>query len=184
MAVIHTIGHSTRSGEELRGLLEEAGVELLVDVRRWPTSKRHPQFRREALEESLGEAGIGYRHEEALGGMRGDPEPGSPNGGWRSEGFQAYADHLDSEEGRDALDRLESLAEERRVAVMCAEIVPWRCHRQIVADHLVARGHTVRHVVDAGQVEEHELREMARVGDGGRVTYPAEQSEMFGEGER
>lgn len=183
MAVIYTIGHSTREGEELRRLLRRAGVELLVDVRRWPTSRRHPQFQREELEASLAEAGIGYRHAEALGGMRGDPDPGSPNDGWRSEGFQAYADHLDSDDGREAMDRLESWASDRTVAVMCAEIVPWRCHRQIVADHLVARGHRVRHIVDADQVDEHDLREMARVTDGGRVVYPAEQSELFGEDE-
>lgn len=178
-----TVGHSTRSGEELRGLLRENGVELLVDVRRHPGSRRHPQFNRGELAESLEAAGIGYRHEERLGGRR-DPGPGeSPNRAWESEGFRAYADHLLTGEGRRALDELESEARERRLAVMCAEAVPWRCHRQIVADHLLARGLTVRHIMGEGRTDEHELRRMAEVVEDGLVVYPAtavEQPELFG----
>lgn len=177
-----TIGHSTRSAEEFVSLLEENGVELLVDVRRHPGSRRHPQFNQGELEETLRAAGIDYRHEERLGGRR-DPAPGeSPNRAWESEGFRAYADHLLSEEGRRALDHLESEARERRLAVMCAEAVPWRCHRQIVADHLVARGLAVRHVLGEGRTDGHSLRRMAEVGEDGRVVYPGtdvEQPELF-----
>lgn len=185
MATLYTVGHSTRSAEKLIELLREHGVELLVDVRRYPTSRRHPQFRAEALEGSLREAGIAYRHEEALGGYR-SPHPESPNRGWESDGFRGYADHLLTEEGRDAVDRLLGAAGERTVAVMCAEAVPWRCHRQVLADALVARGADVRHILGPGKSEEHALREMARVTDGGDVVYPADepgQPELFAEGD-
>lgn len=177
-----TIGHSTRTAEDFVGLLEAHDVELLVDVRRHPGSRRHPHFNRGELEETLRAAGIGYRHDERLGGRRDGGRDDSPNRAWESEGFRAYADHLLTAEGRRALDELEAEAGERRLAVMCAEAVPWRCHRQIIADHLVARGLTVRHVLGGDRTDEHSLRRMARVGEGGIVTYPgsgAEQEELF-----
>ena len=163
MNPIHTVGHSTRSTEELIDLLAENRVDLLVDVRRYPSSRRHPWFDRDALARSLAGAGIDYRHEERLGGRRGEPEPDSPNGGWRSPGFQAYADHMDSDEARTALEGILEEARERRPAVLCAEIV---------SDHLVARDARVLHILEPGQVEEHALDEMARVIGQGRVTYP------------
>lgn len=180
--VAFTVGHSTRSAEEFVDLLAGAGVDLLVDVRRHPGSRRHPHFNRGELAETLEAHGIDYRHEERLGGRR-DPADGeSPNRGWESPGFRAYADHLLSEEGRRALDELEAEAREVRLAVMCAEAVPWKCHRQIVADHLVARGIEVRHLMDEGRAERHGLREMAEVADGRLVVYPgpgSEQPELF-----
>lgn len=176
MSVVYTVGHSTRSAGELVELLREHGVELLVDVRRWPSSRRHPHFDRDALDGNLAEAGIDYRHQEALGGMRdAGPEEESRNDGWRTEGFRAYADHLNTARGQEAVERLARMGEARTVAAMCAEAVPWRCHRQLVADALVARGLEVRHVVGPGRVEEHELREMARVLNDGRIVYPARQ---------
>lgn len=182
MKPIHTVGHSTRSAGELVDLLAENGVDLIVDVRRYPTSRRHPWFDREALAGTLAAAGIDYRHEERLGGRRGEPDPESPNGGWRSPGFQAYADHMESDEARAALDRILEEAGERRPALLCAEIVPWRCHRRIVADHLAVAGARVVHILEPGEVEEHDLDEMARVTEEGRVVYPpAEeaQGELF-----
>lgn len=180
-ATVYTVGHSTRSTEELLALLEENGVELLVDVRRYPASRRHPHFGREPLARAVEAAGLAYRHEEALGGRRGPPDPESPNAGWRSEGFRAYADHLHSEEARAALGRLRSAAEDRTAAVMCAEAVPWRCHRQLIADWLVAGGWEVRHILAPGRTDPHDLREMARVLEDGRVIYPdpAGQGELF-----
>lgn len=155
-------------------------MELLVDVRRHPGSRRHPQFNRDELEETLRSEGIGYRHEERLGGRR-DPGPGeSPNRAWESDGFRAYADHLLTGEGRRALDGLASRARERRLAVMCAEAVPWRCHRQIIADHLVARGIVVRHAMGEGRTDVHELRRMAEVTEDGAVVYPGEDVEQPG----
>ena len=183
MTEIYTIGHSTRSITELTELLQEYSIDLLVDVRRFPGSKRHPQFNRGNLEDSLPGADIDYRHEERLGGRRGNPSKESPNGGWDSKGFQAYADHLLSAEAREALDELIAKAEAKQTAVMCAEAVPWRCHRQVIADHLVARGHTVIHILGPGQSAPHGLRPMAEVRKNGSVIYPSlgEQENLFGE---
>lgn len=179
--LLFTVGHSTRSGEELVELLTGHGVELLVDVRRHPGSRRHPQFNRDALAETLAAAGIDYRHEEALGGRRsgdGDEDDGR-YGAWRSEGFRAYARHLNGETAQRALDHLEEEAAARRPAVMCAEADPGRCHRKLVADHLAARGLEVVHLLDPERAEPHQLRETARVQDDGTLTYPARQPGLF-----
>ena len=180
--VAFTVGHSTRSAEAFVSLLRENGVDLLVDVRRHPGSRRNPQFNHGELGQTLAESGIDYRHDDRLGGRR-RPGPGdSPNRAWESEGFRAYADHLLSDVGQRALDELESEARERRLAAMCAEAVPWRCHRQIIADHMVARGLEVRHILDEGRTDEHSLRPMAEAVEDGRVVYPgtdAEQPELF-----
>jgi uncharacterized protein (DUF488 family) len=136
---IYTVGHSTRSAEELLALLREAAVARLADVRAFPSSRRHPQFNRDALAGWLGEAGIEYRHLPALGGRR-SPVPGSPNGGWREAAFQGYADHMGSAEFQDALCGLEAMARESPTAIMCAEAVWWRCHRRLIADALLTRG--------------------------------------------
>ena len=181
--MVYTVGHSTRSREELVELLRDAGVDLLLDVRRFPSSRRHPHFNRPALRKSLCRAGIAYRHLEVLGGRRGPPAEGSSNTGWRNEGFRAYADHLNrSAEARAALlDIVDTVERGGRPAVMCAEIVPERCHRQILADHLVARGVPVRHLVESGaEPEDHRLRDTAVVGDDGTVVYPSGQRELFG----
>lgn len=184
MNPIHTVGHSTRSADAFVVLLRESGIDLLVDVRRYPGSRRHPWFNREALEATLAEAGIDYRHEKRLGGRRGKPRHDSPNGGWRNAGFQAYADHMDSDEAGVALARILEDAREHRPAIMCAEIVPWRCHRRILSDHLVAAGVRVVHILEPGSVEDHELDALARIRSDGRVIYPPEeepQGELFRE---
>ena len=179
-----TVGHSTRSEEEFLELLRSHGITILVDVRRHPGSRRHPHFDSEALAASLREAGIAYRHEERLGGRR-DPEiprEESSNAGWESESFRAYADHLNRTAGQRALDELIEDGRRGFPAVMCAEAVPWRCHRQLIADHLVARGHRVLHLLGPDRSEVHELREMGEVASGDRVVYPAppeEQGSLF-----
>lgn len=177
---VFTIGHSTRSIEELLDLLRQNGVGLLVDVRRFPGSRRHPQFNSEALARSLDDAGIRYRHESDMGGRR-TGRADSPNQGWRNTSFRAYADHLDTPEFRAALDRLTADAA-ANPAIMCAEAVPWRCHRRLIADALVASGVEVRHIISPTSVTSHELNPMARVDGRGRVTYPgpdADQQTLF-----
>lgn len=150
-------------------MLREAAVPLLVDVRRFPGSRRHPQFSREALARSLEAAGIAYRHEPDLGGRR-DPAPDSPNVAWRNAGFRGYADHMASSEFAAALQRL--LEAPERTAILCAEAVPWRCHRQLIADALVARGARVLHILGPGRHEPHALNPDAVVGADGTVIYP------------
>jgi len=153
--------------------LRAHGVGLLVDIRRFPASRRHPQFGREALEASLAASGVGYAHEADLGGHR-KPRPDSPNTAWRVEAFRGYADHMATPAFRDAVERLIERARERTTSVMCAEAVPWRCHRQLLADALAARGIEVRHVFDLGRTEPHALHQSARVLEDGSVVYPAE----------
>lgn len=177
-----TIGHSTRTIEVLIELLSSNGVRRLVDVRRYPGSRRHPQFNREALARSLESAGIGYRHEPALGGRRGAADEPSPNMGWRNASFRAYADHTARPEYRSALDAVVDAARVRPVALMCSEAVPWRCHRQLISDVLVARGFTVAHIISDAPPREHVLNDMARVDEHGVVTYPGPdppQRELF-----
>jgi uncharacterized protein (DUF488 family) len=166
---LFTIGHSTRPLEELIALLARNGVTQLADVRTVPKSRRHPQFVREALAESLPRAGIAYRHFPGLGGPR-KPRPDSTNNAWRNAGFRGYADYMQSPPFAQALDDLLRWAA-RPTAIMCAEAVWWQCHRQLIADALVARGVEVRHIVSAAAPEPHRLTEFARV-DGARVTYP------------
>lgn len=179
---LYTIGHSTRPIEEFLDLLVRNDIRLLVDVRRHPGSRRHPQFNGETLARSLHDGGIDYRHEADLGGRRGSPRPDSPNTGWRNASFHAYADHLGSPAFGEALDRVVRAAERGPVALMCAEAVPWRCHRQLIADALVARGHPVSHIISAAPPATHALNDMARVDEKGGLTYPGEeprQRELF-----
>lgn len=171
---IFTVGHSTRSSEELLALLGDAGAELVADVRAFPSSRRHPQFNQGALAAWLGEAGIAYRHMPGLGGRR-SPVPGSENGGWREVAFQGYADHMRSPEFQDALAELEAAARATPTAIMCAEAVWWRCHRRLIADALVARGWRVEHLGSGSAPTGHELTEFAIVGPDGTVTYPPAQ---------
>ncbi|MBW3535109.1 MAG: DUF488 domain-containing protein [Gemmatimonadetes bacterium] len=182
---LHTVGHSTRSADDFVALLRAHGVRTLVDVRRYPGSRRHPQFNREALARTLEAAGIAYRHEEDLGGRRGTPVAASPNAGWRNASFRAYADHTATPAFREALDRILDVQDpaEAPVAVMCAEAVPWRCHRQLIADAAVARGREVRHILSAERAEPHALNPMGRVVGDGVVVYPPEgaaQGDLFG----
>ena len=176
---VYTIGHSTRSAEEFLELLADPGVELVADVRAYPSSRRHPQFNRGALAAWLGTAGIGYRHMPGLGGRRA-PVPGSPNGGWQERAFQGYADHMRSDEFRRALTALETEAQEHPTVIMCAEAVWWRCHRRLIADALVVAGWRVEHLgIGAGRVV-HELTPFAVVDPlSGAITYPPAQTTLL-----
>ena len=171
-ATVFTIGHSTRSIEEFMALLRGAGVECVADVRRFPVSRRHPQFNGAALAAALAEAGIAYRHFPALGGRRGAGEGPSPHTLWREPGFRNYAGYAETPAFRDAFAALLKLAEERRTAVMCAEAVWWRCHRRIIADYLIAAGNEVRHILD-GKIEPAVLTPDATVRPDGTILYRA-----------
>jgi len=167
--VIFTVGHSIRPQNELIAILEEARVKLLVDVRRFPGSRRHAQFGKEALSAGLSAAGIAYRHEPDLGGRR-EPRPDSPHTAWRVAGFRGYADHMASPEFRAALERL--IAQQQTpTAVMCAEAVPWKCHRQLIADALVARAVEVVHLLGPGQRQPHVLSPAAVLRGDGALVY-------------
>lgn len=172
---IYTLGHSTRALAELAGLLREHGVTRLADIRRFPGSRRHPHFSKESLERNLPRAGVEYRHLESLGGRR-TPVRKSRNMGWESEQFRGYADHLATDEFRAAIERL--LDAHKPTAVMCAEAVPWNCHRNLLSDDLVRRGIEVIHITAPGRSHAHKLNEMARI-EGDCVIYPPEQGAMF-----
>ncbi len=172
---IYTIGHSTRALDELVSLLREHQVIRLADVRRYPVSRRFPHFSRDSLERSLPSLGILYDHFEDLGGRR-KSDPGSPNGAWENEQFRGYADYMGTAGFRAAVDRL--VKPDHSTAVMCAEAVPWRCHRNLVADELLRRGMEVLHVIGPGAAKSHELSKMALF-EPDRVTYPPRQGTIF-----
>ena len=175
---IYTVGHSTRSAEELLAILGDAGVRLVADLRAFPSSRRHPQFNRGALAAWLGSAGIEYRHFPGLGGRRA-PIPGSVNGGWHERGFQGYADYMSSDEFQRALSDLEAAASESPTAIMCAEALWWRCHRRLITDALVAQGWRVEHLgIDRGP-EIHSLTDFAVIGPDGVLTYPPAQTTLL-----
>jgi uncharacterized protein (DUF488 family) len=168
--LVLSIGHSTRPLEAFLRLLRQHDVKLVADVRKLPGSRRNPQFDRNSLAAALQEAGIGYVHIPALGGLR-RPQPGSPNGGWKNASFQAYADYMLTPEFERGLDELLAHAANRPTALMCAEAVPWRCHRSLIADVLVTRGISVEHILSATRSQPHELRPWARV-QGSHILYP------------
>jgi Protein of unknown function, DUF488 len=178
---LFTVGHSTRSQDELLAVLAIAGVRAVADVRAFPSSRRHPHFNRGALEQWLPEAGIDYVHLAGLGGRR-EPVPGSINGGWRERAFQGYADHMASDEFVSGLARLEELAVSKPTAIMCAEVVWWRCHRRLIADAMTVRGWRVEHLGVGSDQAIHELPSFAVV-EGGRLRYPPSQGELFGNGQ-
>lgn len=167
---IHTIGHSTRTTDVFMAFLKAHGIHLLVDVRRWPTSKRVPHFKREAMSDWLGSEGIDYLWRGDLGGFR-KPAPGSLNGAWKSGAFQAYADFMLTAEFDEIILGVEKLAGEKRMAIMCAEAVPWRCHRQLLADAFLVREWNIRHIFE-NRCEEHKLPFFARP-EGKRILYPS-----------
>ena len=180
MPEILTIGHSTLSIEQFLELLEGADAEAVADVRRYPGSRRHPQFAREALAASLHEQGLGYLHLPELGGRR-QPHPDSPHTGWRQSGFRGYADHLRSKEFASGLSRLEGQALRVRTAIMCAEAMWWRCHRRLVADVLLLRGWNVQHVLPDGRTVGHELPEFATRAEDGLPDYGGgQQAALWG----
>jgi uncharacterized protein (DUF488 family) len=175
--VVFTVGHSTRSLAELIGLLDDASVRELFDVRSIPRSRRHPHFEGEALARSLPAHGIGYAHERALGGFR-RPRADSPNRGWQHAAFQGYADHMASDDFRAGLRRLEERARAHTACVMCAEAPWWRCHRRLLADALTVRGFTVMHLGLGSAPVAHELTSFAVLGEGGALSYPPAQAEL------
>ncbi len=169
---LFTVGHSTRTLEELVELLRGAGVTLVVDVRRFPGSRRHPQFGRERLAAGLEAAGIGYRHEPALGGRR-PPRSDSPNTAWRNDQLRGYADHMASAEFAAGLAALQEAAAEQPAAVLCAEADPRHCHRQLLADAMEAAGWEVLHLLAGGARERHRRHSRLRVDAQGGLSYPA-----------
>ena len=170
IAQIWTIGHSTREIDKFISALEANGIKLIADVRSLPGSKRYPQFNRETLAKSLSERGIGYEHFPELGGRR-KPKPDSPNTAWRNAGFRGFADYMQTPEFAAALAQLIDIGQQKQTAIMCAEAVPWRCHRSLVADALTARGVPVEDILSPTRRSPHKLTPFVRV-EGTRVWYP------------
>jgi uncharacterized protein (DUF488 family) len=171
--VILTIGHSTRPLPAFIDLLRAHGVTTVADVRTIPRSRTNPQFDRATLPAALAAAGIGYAHQPGLGGLR-HPRPDSPNMGWRTLGFRGFADYMQTPAFAEHLDALIKRARGTRIALMCAEAVPWRCHRSLLADALTVRGIDVGHIMSRTRASAHRLTPFARP-DGTRLTYPAHE---------
>jgi uncharacterized protein (DUF488 family) len=165
-----TLGHSTRPIDDFMALLQGHGVTQLVDVRTVPRSRHNPQFNREALQAALTSADIGYAHAPGLGGFR-RPSPESANAGWRNLSFRGYADYMQTPDFAAELTGLLELARTERVALMCAEAVPWRCHRSLIADALTAHGVAACEIASPKRLQPHRLTPFARV-RGETITYP------------
>ena len=169
-SIVLTIGHSTRPIEDFVHLLSAHGVKRLVDVRTVPRSRHNPQFNKDSLPKALRSAGIAYTHMPGLGGLR-HPRKDSINLGWRNAGFRGFADYMQTLEFQQALQNLIAMAEKERVAIMCAEAVPWRCHRSLIADALLVRGVRVEEISSLTRTQPHRLTPFAHV-FGTEVTYP------------
>ena len=174
---VFTIGHSTRPLEEFVQLLQAHGVTQVADVRTVPRSRHNPQFNQETLPQALQAAGIGYAHLPGLGGLR-HSRADSPNKAWRNASFRGFADYMQTSEFEAALAQLLDMSTQGQLALMCAEAVPWRCHRSLIADALVVRGIGVEHITGASHRHLHTLTPWAQV-DGQRITYPPEQGLLF-----
>ena len=168
---IFTLGHGTRPLELFIAILQPLSIDLVVDVRTIPRSRHNPQFNRETLPDSLRSQGIGYLHKPGLGGLR-KAHPDSSNTGWRNASFRGFADYMQTEEFESNLDDLIERASQQTLVLMCAETLPWRCHRSLIADALLVRGRQVTHLFKPGDSREHRLTGWARV-QGNKVTYPA-----------
>jgi uncharacterized protein (DUF488 family) len=180
--LVLTVGHSTRTQADFVARLNSHGVKRLVDVRTIPRSRHNPQFNRDALAGALRRAGISYIHMKALGGLR-HARPDSVNTAWRNASFRGYADYMQTREFAGALRRLIQLAKGKRTAIMCAEAVPWRCHRSLIADALLARGCAVEEIASLSTTRPHRLTPWAVV-QGTRITYPSAQALDEGANER
>lgn len=178
---VWTVGHSTRSLEELVALLQAFEVRVLADIRTVPRSRRNPQFNTDALPGSLAPYAIEYAHLGRLGGLR-HARKDSINTGWRNENFRGYADYMLTPEFELGLTELRTLVERGRVALMCAEAVPWRCHRSLVADVLTVRGAEVDDIMAEGRATRHVLTSFAKA-EGERVTYPPEDANTSATGQ-
>jgi len=174
---IFTVGHSTLPIEQFLAVLKAYRIERLVDIRTLPRSRRNPQFERTALADSLSSECVDYVHLPALGGLR-HPRKESPNTGWRNQGFRGYADYMQTQAFENELETLITLSHEKRVAIMCAEAVPWRCHRSLVSDALIARGIPVIEILSESSYRPHKLTSFAHV-KGTQITYPADQTKLL-----
>lgn len=174
--MIYTIGHSTHQIEAFLALLGQHEIGVLADVRTVPRSRRNPQFNQETLPATLAEHGIEYRHLASLGGLR-HTTKASPNTGWRNASFRGYADYMQTGEFVEGLLALIGLANEHRLAIMCAESLPWRCHRWLISDALVVRGIDVEHIMSNGSLRKHTPTSFAVV-DGLTITYPPDDAEQ------
>lgn len=174
---IYTLGHSSLDLETFIGMLTDAGVEVLVDVRKLPGSRKYPHFNDDVLARELRAHGIDYRRAEGLTGRRNvsTTVPFATNGLWRNRSFHNYADHALGEEFRAALSEMQTNAADRQTAIFCSEAVWWRCHRRIIADYLIASGVEVRHIMGPGKVVQATLTEGAVIGEDGRVRYPQQK---------
>ena len=172
---ILTIGHSNHPLERFLVLLAQHEIEALVDIRRFPGSRKYPHFSRDNLAAALPKSGVEYRWLEALGGRRHKQREESPNRGLENAGFRNYADYMLSDEFREGVEKLLEIARRKRTAIMCAEGLFWRCHRRLVSDFLVANGVTVQHIMPSGELRPHKLTTGAVI-DSRRVTYPGEKS--------
>lgn len=177
VSCIWTIGHSTRALEEFLALLQSQRIAVVADVRRFPGSRKYPQFNVESLKASLQEQQIAYEWFQELGGRR-KPDPNSPNTVWRNPSFRAYADYMATTEFRAGLERLMSLARKKRTAIMCSEAVWWRCHRSLISDVLKVEGTRVLHILEVGKVVEHPYTSAAQIVDG-RLMYGAGQGTLL-----
>ena len=177
---IYTIGHSTRPLPDFLEMLRGHRVELLADVRTIPRSRRNPQYNSDALADALEQAHIRYRHIAGLGGLRHPRKEATENLGWRNLSFRGYADYMQTAEFARLLDELIGLADAERTSIMCAEAVPWRCHRSLIADALLARGIEVEEIESASKARPLAMHAWAKV-SGNRITYPAvdEGSRLF-----
>ncbi|MEM5789130.1 MAG: DUF488 domain-containing protein [Syntrophobacteraceae bacterium] len=172
---IYTIGHSTLSIAGFTNILKIHGIALLADVRTVPRSRFNPQFNKDTFPRDLRDAGIAYEHFPGLGGLRHSNLKESPNSGWRSAAFRSYADYMMTPQFEASLDQLQGAAMTRRTAIMCAEAVPWRCHRNLISDALTVRGFHVMHIVGEKGIHEHAVTAWARV-SGTDITYPAQDA--------
>jgi uncharacterized protein (DUF488 family) len=173
--VVLTIGHSNHPPDRFLDLLARHGIEALVDIRRFPGSRKHPQFNRDNLAAALQQSGVEYHWLEALGGRRHKQRDESPNLGLENQGFRNYADYMLTDEFREGVETLLDVARRKRTAIMCAEGLFWRCHRWLVSDFLVANGVIVQHILPNGELRPHNLTTGAVI-EGGRMTYPGEKS--------
>jgi uncharacterized protein (DUF488 family) len=173
-----TIGHSTRSFDELLDLLKTNGIKCLADIRTIPRSRTNPQFNMDTLSEMLEKNGINYVHLKELGGLR-RPKKDSLNKGWRNDSFRGFADYMQTKDFERAIEQLIELARkqnEGKLAFMCAESLPWRCHRSLISDYLVSKGFKVRHIIGKASPKEHKMTPFAKLREG-KLCYPAEEGE-------
>lgn len=171
MKLIYTIGHSTRSTREFIKIIKSFDIELLIDIRHYPGSRYCPQFGKSRLKATLKRHSIDYLHLEELGGRR-KPEKTPTNAGWRNSAFKGYADYMQTREFKTALKELMKLSKKQTVVIMCAEAVPWRCHRSLVGDALLIEGYEVLDIFDALKTKPHKLTSFAKV-KGKKISYPA-----------